>query len=302
MKSPSRQAAAWTRHYNPDVPPRLWFVSGQNARRLRSRGSARHAARFAGDFFQRDNELSNSCSQWPERAASRPPRRMPASPRGTEWRWSSPTALSSSSPRSAHGKRAPLCCHSIRSTPPASCGEPLTTAGVKLAVTLTPFYKRLKEIQRRDTPVRPDCRDEHQGVPASRASGAFHTVQGEKGRTPNSARARRPVVSGLPARHRRHRAFRTRSFPGRSGHHVDERRDDTGMPKAVVGASSLPSWQPACSLRRGCRPPKNAPAGYRARAAAAVPCVREHQRARATRLSAARRWRSSRTRATSPTC
>ena len=36
---------------------------------------------------------------------------------------------------------------------PASFAEPLTTAGVELVVTLTPFYTRLKDIQR-ETPVK----------------------------------------------------------------------------------------------------------------------------------------------------
>ena len=74
--------------------------------------------------------------------------------------------------------------------------EPLVNAGVGIVVTLTPFYKRLKDVQR-ETPVKRIVATSIKEYlpPALRV--LFALFKEKKGRPPHRARTRRSVVPGL---------------------------------------------------------------------------------------------------------
>ena len=175
--------------------------------------------------------------------------------------------------------------------------EPLTNAGVEVVVTLTPFYKRLKDIQR-ETPVKRIIATSIKEYLPPILRVLFTLFKEKKG------------------------GHRIRLEPGdqwfqdclsreaglvSAGPSPDDPAimlmsgGTTGMPKAVVGLHR-------CLVAAGVQlstlaaAAEGRAAGHRARPSAAVSRVRVRRRAEPFDSSAARRWRSCRIRETSTTC
>jgi long-chain acyl-CoA synthetase len=150
MKDFSRQAAAWTRHYDSEVPPTLApYPARTLVDYVRDTASVRPDAPA---IFFKGRQLSNSAlDRLSDRFATalvdagirkgdRVALVLPNCPQfliAEIGAWKAGATVLPLNPLYTAGE--------LR--------EPLTTAGIELVVTLTPFYRRLKEIQR-ETPVK----------------------------------------------------------------------------------------------------------------------------------------------------
>ena len=171
----------------------------------------------------------------------------------------------------------------------------------RLVVTLTPFYARLKEIQR-DTSVSRIVATSIKEYLPPLLRVLFTLFKEKKGG--HRIAARRLAISGFrivlqhtpSAQH----AAGAGTDTGRSGDHADERRHDRNAESRRRAASLLWS-RPACSWRRGCSRRKTRAPTSRSCLCPCSTCTRASA-SRAIRSSAARLWHSCRTRATSTIC
>ena len=268
--------APWTRHYDPEVPPSLApYPSKTLVDYIRETADARPDAPA---IFFKGTTLSNG-------DLDRLSDRFAAALVGAGIRKGSRVALVL--PNCPQFLIAEIGAWKAGATvlplnPLYTAGElrePLAAAGIELVVTLTPFYTRLKEIQRGDG-CEAHCRDEHQGVSAGAASRAVHAAQGEKSRPPHHARARRSMVSGLPERPCIGSARpQLRTIVRRSRNHADERwndRDTEGRGRAAsmprCGGNAVEDVAASPGISRAKRH-GGLPGHYCGRPSA-VPCVR----------------------------
>ena len=195
-------AAPWTRHYDPEVPPSLApYPEKTLVDYLRETAVARPGAPailFKGrsisnaELDRLSGRFAASLRRVGVRKGDRVALLLPNSPQFLIAEFGAWKAGATVLPLN------PLYTGS-------ELREPLKAAGVEVVVTLTPFYKRLKEIQR-ETPSKVHRRDQHQGVSAAASTRAVRALEGKERGPSHRARARRRVVPGLPERRRVSRA------------------------------------------------------------------------------------------------
>ena len=186
-------AAPWTRHYDPEVPPSL---APYPARTLvdyvrETRGGP---ARRARDFFQGHDALEHG-PRSPERQVRRGARRAGIR-KGDRVALLLPNCPQFLIAEIGAWKAGATVLPLNPLYTASELREPLDNAGAEVVVTLTPFYKRLKDIQR-ETPVKRIIATSIKEYLPPLAPRAVYALQGKEGRAPHRARARRSVVPGL---------------------------------------------------------------------------------------------------------
>ena len=176
---------------------------------------------------------------------------------------------------------------------------PLREHGIETIVTLTRFYQRVKRVQPRTPLTRVIATNIKEHFPPLLRF-LFTLVRERKEGDRVRLAPGDHALAALLAAHRGRPARAVPLSPQRSGGAADERRHDRDAERRARhtwrvcdGRAAGEGVEPVGPRRR--RQPDSA-------AAAAVPCLRQRRGPGAGARHAATRWRSSRTRATSPTC